>query len=90
MNGELIARRSGQDATTCSAEIPNAQLKCPFGQLLCPCIPQGRQSSFSVVSTTRPFSRNGPKPKAGTVLQKTAVTDAFMADAMCRGALSFT
>jgi hypothetical protein len=77
-------------ATTCSTPIPKAHLKCPFGQARCPCNPHGRQSSFSAVSTTRPFSRSGPKPKAGTVLQKMAVTGAFMALAMCKGALSFT
>ena len=73
-----------------SIKIPIAHLKCPFGQALCPCNPQGRQSSCSLVSTTRPFSRSGPKPKAGTVLQKMAVTGAFIALAICKGALSFT
>lgn len=73
-----------------AVSIPTAHLKCPFGQLLYPCSPHGRQSKYSAVSTTRPFSRSGPKPKAGTVLQNTAVTGAFIAEAMCKGALSFT
>ena len=68
----------------------NAHLKCPFGQALYPCNPHGRQSNFSFVSTTRPLALSGPKPKEGTVLQKIAVTGAFMALAMCKGALSFT
>ncbi len=29
----------------------------------------------------------GPKPNSGTVEQKTAVTGAFIADAICNGAL---
>src|SRR5688572_12043252 len=65
-------------------------LKCPFGQLLYPCNPQGLQSSISVVSKTKEVSDNGPNPKAGTVEQYIAATGAFMADAKCNGAESLT
>ena len=65
-------------------------LKWPFGQLLYPCKPQGRQSSFSVVSKTNDLSDTGPKPKAGTVEQNIAATGAFMAEAKCKGAESLT
>src|SRR5688572_24850331 len=65
-------------------------LKCPFGQLLYPCNPQGRQSRISDVSKTKEVSDNGPNPKAGTVEQYIAATGAFMADAKCNGAESLT
>ena len=65
-------------------------LKWPFGQLAYPCKPQGRQSSFSVVSKTNEISDKGPKPNAGTVEQYIAATGALTADAKCNGAESLT
>ena len=50
-----------------------------------PCKPQGRQSSFSVVSKTKDSSDKGPNPKAGTVEQNIAATGALTAEAKCKG-----
>ena len=68
----------------------SAHLKCPFGQRLNPCNPQGLQDNNSVVSIVLDIDDNGPKPNAGTVEQKTAVTGASIAEAKCKGAESFT
>ena len=76
-------------AKSCSESIVRAHLKCPLGQALYPCNPQGRQSRATFVSTINDLSDKGPKPKAGMVEQKTAVTGALTADAMCIGAESF-
>ena len=72
------------------ASIVKAHLKCPFGQALKPCKPQGLQSSFRLVSITFDESERGPNPNEGTVEQNTAVTGAFIALAICKGAESFT
>jgi len=65
-------------------------LKWPLGHCLYPCKPQGRQSSFSVVSKTKDSSDKGPNPKAGTVEQNIAATGALTAEAKCKGAESLT
>ena len=77
-------------ANNCSTPIPYAQRKCPNGQAACPCSPQGLQASGSRVSTTKEAGESGPNPKAGTVLQNTAVTGAPTAEHKCMGAESFT
>ena len=71
-----------------SIKLPH--LKCPFGQDLNPCNPQGLQSSFSVVSLISKSSDKGPKPNEGMVEQKKAVIGAFIAEAKCNGPESFT
>ena len=68
----------------------SAQLKCTCGQFLYPCNPQGRQSKFNAVSIIFDLVDNGPKPNAGIVEQKNAVIGAFIEDAICNGAESFT
>ncbi len=73
-----------------SLPMVRAHLKCFSGHDLKPCNPQGLQLSVSTVSIIAEFSESGPKPKAGTVEQKIAVTGAFIAEAKCCGAESFT
>ena len=70
--------------------IENPHLKWPFGHSLCPCNPQGRQSNCSFVSIIVESSAKGPNPNEGMVEQKIAVVLAFIAEAMCIGAESFT
>ncbi len=67
-----------------------AHLKCFSGHSLSPCNPQGRQFRFSFVSTTLELLANGPKPKSGIVEQNIVVVEAFIAEAKCIGAESFT
>ena len=66
------------------------QLKCPLGQDLYPCNPQGLQVNAILLSTIVDWSDKGPNPKAGVVEQKKAVTGAFIAEQMCNGPESLT
>ena len=68
-------------------ESSHPHLKCPSGQRLRPCLPQGRQGNSVMASTTTYLDARGPNPNRGTVLVNNATVGVFVAVATCKGAV---
>jgi hypothetical protein len=69
-------------------DVPHS--KCPFGQALYPCNPQGLQANVDSLWAMMALSDNGPNPNSGMVEQKNAVTGALVAEHKWSGPESFT